>query len=91
MMQPKARAEDLVCQAGVAAGFMSIFPTSSGDRRIPVEKLSVSFSSREISLVMNMGSGKRTKIASVMRRREDPLEWAVRDLVRGLGEWFRRR
>lgn len=102
LMQPRARLEDLVRYYGIRKGVITLgsaYASSGGGtggqggrgKQVEWGRLSISFSSRRVGLVLSPvggGAGRKRTVVEVQRTREEKLEVAARGLVRGLREWL---
>ncbi|EIN05727.1 hypothetical protein PUNSTDRAFT_74123 [Punctularia strigosozonata HHB-11173 SS5] len=93
MMQPRARLEDLVRQYGVKAGVVAL-PGRAGAAAaaaaiapIPFAALSISFSPRNVGLLLYSGGRKRT-IVEVPRVKGEKLELSAKKIVEQLALWL---
>lgn len=93
LMQPRSRLEDLIRIYGAEAGIVTSSTSSTdrkdhiGARTIPFSRLSASFSSRRVGLILNTEGTKRT-IIEVPRQKDEALEIAAHQIIVKLKAWL---
>jgi len=95
VMQPRRRTEDLLRYYGLRYGFITLSDSpASQQRAIPFTRLTVSFSSRKVSVLLFTPAIGRTPqrrmvIAECTRDRDEILENSAKKLAKALGRYIR--
>ncbi|KAI0043259.1 hypothetical protein FA95DRAFT_1463846, partial [Auriscalpium vulgare] len=92
LMQPRARAEDLIRAAGDRYGLFfgpgSSVSARSEKKKVDFSLVSVTFSPRRVGLALTLPGGRRRTVVEVDRTRDEKLEVAAKRLAVGLRDWL---